>query len=468
MNKTVVEPARETPVCFEADVLVVGGGPAGVAAAVAAARNGAKTVLVERYGHLGGMATGGLVILIPFLSDGTERQIVGGLLQEMIDRLDARHGALYPKREEWGSTDEQVVRYWRRRGTGSYVPDQRVRYSVTVDPEILKCVLNDMVEEAGVKLYLHSWASCAIAENSRVKGIVFESKSGRQAILAQVTIDCTGDGDMFASAGAEFDATIDRTLRTANLALVFRLGNIDAERYVDFRETEPQKHDALMKDLVAKGGFDTYWRTTREDIFWCNNWLRNLDCLNVEDLTTAELSARRSMLISLDYLRKNMPGFEDCYVVDTAPQIGTRGSRRLKGEHVLTWEEVSGGTVHEDAILLSSHLGHAVSREHPLATIPYRSLLPRRVENLLVAGRCFSADPKASNDYNWIQHCIPMGQAAGTAAALAVRGGIQPREVDYETLRGRLVSQGAILPPLPALDSHARESGKSDQKLSRA
>jgi flavin-dependent dehydrogenase len=270
-NKTITEAAREIRVCHETDVVVVGGGPAGVAAAVAAARSGVKTALVERYGHLGGMATGGLVILIPFLSDGTEQQVIAGLMQEIVDRLDVRNAALYPKKEEWGAGDEQTLRYWRRRGTGSYVSGKRVRYSVTVDPEILKCVLNDMVEEAGVKLYLHSWASCAIAEDDKVQGMIFESKSGRQAILSKITVDCTGDGDMFASVGAEFDATIDRNLRTANLAMVFRLGNIDAERYVDFRDGQPQKHDELMKALLAMGGFETYWRTTREDVFWCNN-----------------------------------------------------------------------------------------------------------------------------------------------------------------------------------------------------
>jgi hypothetical protein len=449
-TRTITEAARDIPVCHAADVVVVGGGPAGVAAAVAAARNGARTALVERYGHLGGMATGGLVILIPFLTDGTARQVLAGLLQEMVDRLDTRQGALYPTRSEWGADDEATLRYWRRRGTGSYVSNQRVRYSVTVDPELLKCVLNDMVEEAGVKLYLHSWASCALANDDRVQGMVFESKSGRQAILSRITVDCTGDGDMFASVGADFDATIDRTLRTANLALGFRLGNVDAERYVDFRDGQAPQDDALMKELLAMGGFETYWRTTREDIFWCNNRLRNLDCLDVADLTTAEIQGRKSMLISLDYLRKHVPGFEHCYLVDTASQIGTRGSRRLMGEHVLTWEEVMSGVMHPDAVVVSSHLGQTVSKEFPLASIPYRSLVPRRIENLLVAGRCFSADPRASNDYNWIQQCVPMGQAAGTAAALAVAAGITPRQVDYRQLQQRLIGQGAVLPGVGA------------------
>jgi hypothetical protein len=450
MLETIREPARDIRVCHDTDVLVVGGGPAGVAAAVAAARNGARTALVERYGHLGGMATGGLVILIPFLSDGTERQVLAGLIQEIVDRLDKRHAALYPPREQWGSGDGDLLRYWRRRGTGTYVSGNRVRYSVTVDPEMLKCVLNDMIEEAGVKLYLHSWASCALAEENRVGGIIFESKSGRQAILSRLTVDCTGDGDMFASAGAVFDGAIDRTLRTSNLAMVFRIGRVNAEKYVDFRDGQPQEHAARMKEMVSLGGFELYWRTTREDVFWCNNMLRGLDCLNVEDLTAAEVNARKSMLISIDYLRANMPGFEESYIIDTASQIGTRGSRRLQGEHILTWDEVEAGVIHEDAIAVSSRLGQTVSPEFPLVSIPYRSLLPRKIDSLLVAGRCFSADARASNDYNWIQHCIPMGQAAGTAAALAVKQGIQPRQVNYANLQARLRTQGVVLPGVPS------------------
>ncbi|MDE3078061.1 MAG: FAD-dependent oxidoreductase, partial [Chloroflexota bacterium] len=182
MQRTIVEPAQEVKVAAETEVVVVGGGPAGVAAAVAAARNGAKTVLIERYGHLGGMATGGLVILIPHMSDGTNEQQIAGICQEMIDRLDALGGALHPSREELGSTDEQVVRRWSR--YFSAVVNGRVRQSVMVDPELLKCALNEMVVEAGVKLYLHSWGSRPVVEDQSVQGVAFESKSGRQAILA--------------------------------------------------------------------------------------------------------------------------------------------------------------------------------------------------------------------------------------------------------------------------------------------
>jgi hypothetical protein len=450
MTKTFYEAARVLRVFSETEVLVVGGGPAGVAAAVAAARGGAKTTLVERYGHLGGMSTGGLVILIPFLSDGTASRQIAGICQEIIDRLDTLGAAVHPSDQEVGSTDPGILNHWRRRGTGSFVAGGTVRYGTLVDPEILKCVLNDMVEEAGVKLLLHSWGSRAITEDNKVQGVIFESKSGRQAILSQITVDTTGDGDMFASAGAEFDATIDRSVRSSNLALVFRIANVDADRYADFRDKDKASHDELMKELTAKGGFNTYWRSAHKDVLWCNNWIPNLNALDVEDLTWVEVNARKSMLISLKFLKENVPGFENSYLMDTASQIGTRGSRRLAGEHVVSWQDVLSGVVHEDSIAVVPHLGQTVSKGFPHVHIPYRALLPRRIENLLVAGRCFSSDIAANNSLNWIQQCIPMGQAAGTAAAIAIAKGATPRQVDAATLQSSLLKQGVPLPGVPA------------------
>ncbi|MBI2850531.1 MAG: FAD-dependent oxidoreductase [Chloroflexi bacterium] len=446
MAKTIRETAREIRIFSETEVVVVGGGPAGVAAAVAAARGGAKTILVERYGHLGGMSTGGLVILIPFLSDGTTSRQIAGLCQEMIDRLDAMGAAVHPKDEEVGSTDPKILNYWRRRGHGGFISGGAVRYGALVDPEMLKCVLNDMVEESGVKLLLHSWGSRAIAEDDKVQGMIFESKSGRQAILSQITIDTTGDGDMFASVGAEFDDTIDRSVRSSNLALVFRIANVDADKYADFRDKEKTRHDELMKELTSQGGFNTYWRSSRPDILWCNNWIPNLSALSVEDLTWVEVNARKSMLLSHKFLKQNVPGFENSFIMDTASQIGTRGSGRLIGEHVVTWQDVLSGVVHEDSIAVLPHLGQTVSKGFPHVYIPYRALLPRRIDNLLVAGRCFSSDVNANNSLNWIQQCIPTGQAAGAAAALAIKQGTIPRKIDRKSLQASLLKQGVTLP----------------------
>jgi len=444
--KTIQEAAREIKVFRETDVVVVGGGPAGVAAAVASARTGARTTLVERYGHLGGMSTWGLVILIPFMSAGTEERQIAGICQEFIDRLDTLGGALHTRNEETGSTDPKILSYWRRYGHGAFAAGGSVRYGTLVDPEMLKCVMNDMVEEAGVKLLLHSWGSRAITEDNKVQGMVFESKSGRQAILSKITIDTTGDGDMFASAGAEFDGSLDRSVRSSNLALVFRIANVDSDKYVDFRDNEKEQHSALMKELTDKGGLNTFWRSAREDTWWCNNWIPNLSALDVEDLTYVEVSVRKQMLLSHKFLKKNVPGFKDSYIMDTASQIGTRASRRLTGEHIVTWDDITSGVVHEDSIAVLPHLGMKVSDGYPLVHIPYRALLPRKIDNLIVAGRCFSSDIAANNALNWIQQCIPTGQAAGTAAALAIKGGITPKKIDPSTLQASLSGQGVPLP----------------------
>lgn len=444
-NKTIVEPSRALAVCAEADVVVVGGGPAGVGAAVAAARNGAKTVLVERYGHLGGMATGGLVIVFLYMSDGTAQQQIAGLCQEMVDRLDALGGVLYPKKEELGSSDAAVLSRWRR--YFSTVVEDRVRLSAYVDPELLKCVLNDMVEEAGVKLFLHSWGSRAIVDGDTVQGIVFESKSGTRAVLGRVIVDATGDGDIFASAGAEYDGSIDRELRSSNLALVFRLGNVDFKKFSEFKEGEREKHDELMREFKSLVGFPIQpFPSWREDIMWFNNWVPGLSALNVEDLTWVEVNVRKAMLRGHEFLKKHVPGFDESFIMDTAAQVGTRGSRRLVGEYVVTVQDMRAGKAHYDTIALFPRMNHNTSAEHPLVHVPYRALVPRRVEGLLVAGRCFSSDAIANNTFNLIPHCIALGEAAGTAAALAVKNGVRPRDVDCAALQNRLIAQGVPLP----------------------
>ncbi len=443
--RTIMEPARETKVCYEADVVVVGGGPGGHSAAVAAARNGAHTVLVERYGHLGGMATGGLVILIPHMSDGTEEQQIAGLCQEWLDRLDVRGAAVYPKKEELGSSDEELVSRWFNYSI-MFVREGRVRLSANVDPEILRCVLNDMVEEAGVKLFLHSWGTQAIVDQEEVQGVIFESKSGRQAILGKVIIDATGDGDLLPSAGAEFDSKIDPRLRIAKAAVVFQLGNVDIKKVGEFRRSNPEKHTELMNELRELGGFPVYQTTALEDVVWINNWIPDRNILDVEDLTWIEIEVRKRMLVTHDFYKKHLPGFERSFILNTAPQLGTRGSRRLVGEYTLTEKDMRSGTIFEDTIAVCPDLNWNVSPEHPHVHIPYRSIVPREVEGLLVAGRSYSSEDIVNEDFNLIPHCVAIGEAAGTAAALAVKSGIRLRDVDYTVLRDRLTAQGVPLP----------------------
>jgi hypothetical protein len=446
-RKTIREPASEIKVCYEADVVVVGGGPGGHSAAMAAARNGAKTVLLERYGHLGGMSTGGIVIQIPHMSDGGNKPIIAGLCTEWLERLDAiEGGTLRPSVKDLGSTNEKLVRKWQR-FMGNVI-NGRIKHTAWVDPELLKCVLNDMVEDAKIKLYLHSWGTRAIVADGKVNGVIFESKSGRQAVLGQVIIDGTGDGDLLSSAGAEFDAALNPGSRSSMLALVFRLGNCDYQKFCDFKESQPAKHKELMDELAKVAGTRLLpLPSPRNDVMWVNNWIPGLDCTNVEDLTNLEVEMRKIMRRGHIFLKKNVPTFENSFILDTASQTGTRGSRRLVGEYLITKEDFHSSKKFDDTIAVFPHSGPGTGEvgDVKYIYIPYRALVPVKTEGLLVAGRSFSSDVMANNMANLIPHCIAMGQAAGTAAALAVKKGISVRKVNYRMLQEELISQGVIL-----------------------
>jgi hypothetical protein len=447
-NKSTLKSIQETlntKVYAEADVIVVGGGPGGHSAAMAAARSGAKTILLERYGHLGGMATGGIVIQIPHMSDGGKEPVIAGLALEWLERLDKISGTLRPKMQDIGSGDEKLLKYWRR--FFGNVINNKIEHTAWVDPELLKCVLNDMVEEAGVKLLLHSWGVRALTEQGRVTGVVFESKSGRQAIMGKIIIDGTGDGDLFSSAGAAYDDYLEPKARSSMLALVFRLGNCDYQKYCDFRENNPEKAKELMEGITkAAGTMLLPLPTPRNDVLWFNNWIPDLVCTNVEDLTKLEVEMRKKMLKGHAYLKKNFPTFENSFVLDTASQTGTRGSRRLLGEYVINKEDIQNSKKFEDTIAVFPRLGPPGVTEVKRVYIPYRVLVPEKIEGLLAAGRSFSSDYHANNTANLIPHCIAMGQAAGTAAALAVKQNIPARKVNITALQKNLLKQGVVLP----------------------
>ena len=461
--KTITEPARDIKVCREADVVVVGGGPGGIGSAIAAARSGADTVLIERYGHLGGMATGGLVNILPNLSDISGKQHLFGLNQELIDRMDARGGASYPRKEDWGTTDRKVVEYYLNANMGNFYvrkdPNlggkERVLYTAVVDPEILKDELNDMVQEAGVDLLLHSWGTRPIMEGDTVKGVFFESKSGRQAILGKVVIDATGDGDIFVEAGAEFDGALDNKRRTAWLAFTFWVTDVDISKADDFKASQPEKYTELMQELVKLGGYPHYFKGILENqrnVVWYHGFqpqAESSDAKDVEELTRVDVRGRKRALSTYEFMKKHVPGFENSFIMQTAPQLGLQGGRRVIGEYTLTDKDMESDEVFEDTVVvLANNDNGEISAKHPTICIPYRCLVPKKVEGLLVACRAFSSSDSINQHFNIIPPCIAYGQAAGTAAAMAVSSGIQPRKVDYQALHKNLVKQGVKLPDI--------------------
>lgn len=447
--RTIPEPNKTLHVVRECDVVVVGGGPGGIGAAVSAARNGADTVLIERYGYLGGMGTGGLVTIIPCLSDFDGIMQIGGINQEWIERLTLREAETHPPAEIWGATDRRLIEYWNDRSFFA-VREGHVVYASLIDAEISKCVLNDMVREAKVKTYLHSWGTMPIMDGNTAAGVVFESKSGRQAILAKVVIDSTGDGDLLPYAGAGFDEDIDPGLRIANLSLSYWIDNVNYMKADDFRKTNPRKWQELIRDLMGQGGHPFFMRSNlkgQENIVWVHPRYATSSQTDVEELTRVEFLGREKMLLTLDFYQKHIPGFENSFIVLSGPQLGTRGARRVHGDYTVTSQDLLSNEPFEDTIAIFPDLDRGpASLAHPNTFIPFRSLLPRGVENMLVACRAFASDQEVNNFFNLIPHCVAFGEAAGTAAALSIDQGVSVRKVDFASLRKRLIAQNVPLP----------------------
>ena len=411
----VVQPQRELELLHKTQVLVVGGGPSGTAAALAARRLDVDVTLVERYGYLGGLATGGLVLAIFPLYDRNNRQVIRGIGEEMMQRLDALKFGIIER-------------------------DKAPVYP-TVDPEAFKYVLAEMVLESGIDAFLDCWGVDAIIDSKgAVKGAVFESKSGRQAILADVVVDASGDGDIYAAAGAAFEKIKD------NIGLVSRLGNLTLQDMLD----DYPKHATGPRDNTASGkparGMPV---TTLEGhvgsptpapgINWLNMKGPVGDGLDVSELSRMELLHRRALWKNLEMTRKK-PGAEEAFIVETAPQMGVRLTRLLDGAKKLTAQEMKVGAKFKDAIGYSGTYANA-----PEFQIPYGCLVPAKLENLLAAGRCVSAEFLVADTLRLIPVCWVTGQAAGVAAALSVKDRCKPRQVNIAKLQNLLRQQGAFL-----------------------
>ena len=454
--KSVTEAVRETPVHCEADVAVVGGGPGGVAAALAAAREGARVVLIERYGHLGGMMTGGLVNIIPHLTTIDGRQWIGGVCHELIQRLRAQDAAFAPEEPEWGSTEPEVLKYYRDSNFFHFfirktaAGEDALIYTGILDPEIAKNELNRMMAEAGVKLLLHSWVTDVVMEGERVRGVIFESKSGRRAVLAKAVIDGTGDGDLLPFSGAESEDAIDPGLRIANLCFGYYIGGVDFRSWDRFVSGRPSDHARLMQRLSDEGLYRSFFRgmvKNQQDVAWLHPHFKAACQTDVEELTRMEIAGREKAVRTWEVLRESAPGFETSFIQLTCPQLGTTGGRRLVGVGSLRREDLKRSEPWPDTVaVLPNNDRGADCYASPVVYVPYGALVPKRVEGLLVACRAFSSDDDANSCFNLVPHCMCFGQAAGVAAAIAVEQGRALRDVPYPELRARLSRQGAILP----------------------
>jgi len=436
---TWFEAGREIPVYHRCEVLVVGGGPSGTAAAAAAAKLGADVALLERYNHLGGLSTGGLVIWIDRMTDWEGKLVIRGFAEELFDRLPAEAVA-GPSRAEWGSRDPAKASYWSNR-TAAY--HGVVTWSPTLDPERLKLLSQDIILERNAKLIYHSWAAQPIVENGAVKGVVFESKEGRMAILANVVVDATGDGDIFARAGAAYDNDIEEADVHHCMNTSWLFGGVDMNRWIEFKTGEPEKHAAFMQ-----GGRDALGLFERPFVSWRNDIAlfmgprqSGYSALDVDDLTTVEIRSHRAMAAHLDYFSKHAPGFENAYMMMSAPQIGVRHARRLKGVGAVLRADWPNGVAHADEVGVSP----AVSPKFPNISIPYGALVPEKLDGLLACGRHISCDKNSHGFMREIPQCWITGQAAGAAAALAVSQGVQPRAVDIVSLQSALAKQGVFL-----------------------
>ncbi|HVA08554.1 MAG TPA: FAD-dependent oxidoreductase [Acidimicrobiales bacterium] len=427
------EPARELPVIGTPDVLVVGAGSAGVAAAVAAARRGADTLLIEASGCLGGLATVGLINLLLTLDDGASTQVVAGLCQEVVDRLDVSGNARYPPRGTWGSEASEVVASWRPWGLIWGAPPEAVRYSVAFDPEAFVDICYDLLEEAGAQLRLHTWFAAAPVSGSSIDAVIVESKRGREAIRPRVVIDATGDGDVLVSAGARFEQV------SIPPHLWFRVGGV--------------ADDAMA--AAPDGGLGLLWfRTTAPGrvLVPFGPHPERVDACDPDDLTRAEVACRRAARAHFNVLRSQMKGFEGAWLDDYARMLGITESRRLVGDYVLRKED--GDVRFADAVAQTGHW----TRRNVVYDIPYRCLTTSLVDNLLVAGRCISATRYVHQATKEIPAAMASGEAAGAAAAAAAArattgsaaaGGAPSniRTIDVAALRRDLSAQGAIVGP---------------------
>lgn len=419
-------------------------------AAIAAARAGAKTLVVEHYGCLGGCATSGMLNRLGPYHD-QQKMILGGIPFEVLERLVKLNAAIMPRPGPWGGVDGPNADYW-----------------APFDPETLKFLLDTMAEEAGLSVLFDTQIAGAIVAAGQVQGVFIESKSGREAILAEVVIDATGDGDVAASAGAPYEQGRPGDGLTQPIGLFSKMHNLDRDETVSFLEQHRQeilqeaerRGETVPRPIVTGYGAGSDNLLRPDETYYNADHVHGADATNVAEISRAWVEARKQIWQSYGFARQHIRGYGSAYVAATGAMLGVRESRRVLGEYVLTGDDVLASKKFPDAIArYACYIDvHAVgrpgqessyNRKSPEAgtsyDIPYRCLVPQAIENLLVVGRCFSATHEALASARMMPCCMAMGQAAGAAAALAADQGVPPRKVEVAMLQQSLLAQGVSL-----------------------
>ena len=456
--------AAEIPVARQEEVLVLGAGPAGLCAAVAAARNGAKTLLIEQSGFAGGMATAGLVN--PFMtsySKSSDVMVIRGLFEEIIRRLEEKDGAIHPEKIKAPSPYTS----WITIGHDHVAP---------FDAEKFKLVADEMLKDAGVNVLYHTSFVNGIVNKDRVQALVVNSKNGLQSIKAALFIDCSGDGDLAANCGAAFETGDEKNRLSQPATLFFRIGNVDSQKLEE--DVAANMHTFRRENGINYRSF--HWRVsdarsagdwnldrTSIGIFkgvapgeWNINTSRimGVDGTSAESLSAAEMEGRRQVDQIFSFIRKYLPGCENAVLLASASTVGVRETRHIRGKYLISAEDLLNCVIPEDVVLLASNSIDVHGRFGPLSNdykpingewygLPYRSLIPLGFKNLLVAGRCISATSEAAGAVRLMPVCMGTGQAAGTAAALIIKN----KEPDFslldiKELQKTLKNQNVFLP----------------------
>jgi len=410
---TIIEPSRAIPISREADVIVIGGGPSGLAAAIASARVGARTLLVEQFGYLGGTATASLMACINGFRNQVEpdaTQVVRGIAEEVVLRLKDLHGL--------GKSPYAQKPY-------PTLPGQ-LEYSYAIDTEKFKYVTLKMAVDSGVELLFHTYFCDVVAQDGALRGVIVENKSGRQALMARVVVDASGDGDVAFRGGAPFWQTRKDEAPRLNDALMVRIG---------FGSRRPEGIYACDFGSHA--------------VVW-GPGVGPIDATDADELSRAEVQARLQVYEDFALKQAKSPELADARVIETPPLLGVRQTRFIEGEYKITADDAIEGRRFADVVAISPcpiihYYGYRRYLTHEGYDIPYRALVPLKVENLLVTGRCISSEQQPYESHRAMVPMMAIGQASGAAAALCARAGATPRALDVALLQQTLIAQGAEL-----------------------